>query len=147
MPHHLIDPAHPHTRTVLQVIAYAATAALVIGAIVLGLSIYELSEATRQTQITNSEKAEADRERAKQTAETAENAARAAARIEDCTTPGRPCFVESQERLRATVGSINDYALAAAVCADAPGAQTIEQLERCILEEITAQQPQPQENR
>lgn len=137
MPYRLIDPAtSPRLRTALHVVGGLATGILFVGVIFLVVQIYTLTDAVRETQITNVERADADRTRDEQTAETAGDAARAAERIEDCTTPGRRCFEESQERLGQTVGSLNDYALAAAYCADRPGPQTIVELEDCIRGEV-----------
>lgn len=140
MPYRLIDPAtSPRLRTVLHVVGGLATGILFVGVIFLVVQIYTLTDAVRETQVTNVERADVDRARDERTAATAGDAARAAERIEDCTTPGRRCFEESQERLGRTVGTINRYALAAAACADRPGVQTITELEDCILAEITRQ--------
>lgn len=119
----------PHIRVALWVTGCVAAAALVVGMILGVFAIYELTEATRATQLSNAQ-------RSQDTKAAAEEAARSADRIEDCTTPGRECFEESQERLGRTVGSLNDYALAAAYCADQVGAQTIVQLEDCIRGEV-----------
>jgi hypothetical protein len=119
----------PRVRLGLWVVASVSAVALVIGMIVGVLAIYELTEATRATQLSNAQ-------RSQDTKAAAEQAARSADRIEDCTTPGRECFEESQQRLGRTVGSLNDYALAAAYCADQVGAQTIVQLEDCIRGEV-----------
>lgn len=145
MPSSKIDTRHPAVRTWLWVVAGVGAAALIIGGIVLTTSIYELADATRSTQVANTERSNLDRQRDERTAETAADAARAAARIEDCTSPGRQCFEDAQKRLGRTVGTINRYALAAAYCADQVGEQTIDELQRCIIDQITAQNRQPQE--
>lgn len=146
MPWRLIDPAtNPRARRVAHVIAGLALGLLLVGGITaVTVGVY-LIGAVRDTQVANTDRATIDRARDERTAATAQDAARAAERIEDCTTPGRECFVESQRRLGRTVGSINRYALAAAYCADDRGQQSIEELEECILEEISSPRPnQPQ---
>lgn len=142
MPHRLVDPSHaPRLRAVLHVIAGVATGVFIVGAVFLGITTYELVDAVRDTQVGSVERAERDRARDERTAATAADAARAASRIEDCTTPGRKCFEDGQQRLGRTVGTINRYAIAAAYCADRPGTQTVPELERCIAA-VTEQQPQ-----
>lgn len=133
MPYRLVDPSRsPRLRTFLHVVGGIATAILVLGGVFLAVTTYELVEATRATQIDNTQRNE-------DTKSAAENAARSAARIEDCTTPGRPCFDDGQRRLARTVGSINDYALAAAACADQPLTQTVDEIQACILRLIKAE--------
>lgn len=133
-------------RIVLWVVGSVAAVALVIGMIVVVSAIYDLTKelddtttAVRETQVANTERAKLDRDRDERTAATAADSARAAERIEDCTTPGRECFDESQERLADTVGNVNRYALAAAYCADQPGTQTISELEECIRAAVRTQ--------
>jgi hypothetical protein len=146
MPWRLIDPAtNPVARRVAHVIAGLATGLLLVGAVVAVVTGVYLIDAVRDTQVSNTKRAETDRARDEQTAATAEAAARAAQRIEDCTTPGRECFQASQERLGRTVGTINRYAIAAAYCADRPGTQTVRELERCIA--AITEQRQPREDR
>lgn len=144
MPYRLIDQTrNPRLRTFLHVIGAVATSVLVIGVLVLVVQIWELTSLTRQTQLNNSQRTEDTRTAAVEARRAAESAERSAARIEDCTTPGRECFADSQKRLGRTVGTINSFALAAAACADSPRAQTIDEIEDCILEEISShRQPQ-----
>src|SRR5687768_2982983 len=145
MPYRLIDPKYnPKLRAVLHTIAGLATGILAVGAIFLGLKVLDLTTALRETQLTNTAKVEQDRIRDARTAATAADAARAAKRIEECTTPGRDCFEDGQRRLRGTVASINDYALAAAYCADRPDAQTVVELEVCIRARIVDARRQAQ---
>lgn len=141
MPWRLIDPArNPRARAIAHTIAGLSVGLLFVSAVVgLTAGVY-LINAVRETQVSNTQRAEADRERDERTAATARDAANAAERIEECTTPGLPCFEESQERLGQTVGTLNRYALAAAYCADRPGAQTIAQLEACIRAAVEASQ-------
>ena len=134
MPYRLIDPSqNPRLRQVLHVIGGLATGVLVVGAVFLAVTTYQLVDAVRDTQVSNTARAQIDRARDEQTAATARDAARSAERIEDCTTPGRPCFDDAQVRLGRTVGSINRYALAAAACADQPRTQTVDEIQTCIL--------------
>jgi hypothetical protein len=59
--------------------------------------------------------------------------------IEDCTTPGRDCFEESQKRTGAVVSDINEVAVFAAYCADQPGAVTVDAIKSCVLRQLDAQ--------
>lgn len=146
MPWRLIDPAtNPRARRFAHVIAGLATGLLLVGATVAVVTGVYLIDAVRTTQLDNTERGKLDRARDERTAATAADAARAAGRIEDCTTPGRKCFEDGQRRLGRTVGTINRYAIAAAYCADRTGTQTIPELEQCI-EAITTQE-QPREER
>lgn len=134
MPYRLVDPSRsPRLRSALHVLGGLATGLLVIGGIFLAVTTYQLVDAVRDTQVTNVQRADIDRARDERTAATARDAARSAERIEDCTTPGRPCFDDAQKRLGRTVGSINRYALAAAACADQPQTQTVDEIQNCIL--------------
>lgn len=139
MPYRLVDPTqNPRLRAVLHAIAGLATGVLVVGGIFLAVTTYQLVDAVRDTQVSNTRRAELDRIRDEQTAAAARDAARSAERIEDCTTPGRQCFDDAQKRIGRTVGTINRYALAAAACADQPQTQTVEEIQRCILQLIEA---------
>lgn len=146
MPYRLVDPKQsPRLRAVLHVIAGVATGVFIVGAVFLGVTTWQLVDAVRETQVSNTQRTAQDRVRDEQTAQLAEDAANAAERIEDCTTPGRECFEDGQQRLRGTVASINDYALAAAYCADQPNAQTIIELEACIRVRIAEDRRQQQQ--
>lgn len=153
MPWRLIDPAtNPRARRVAHAIAGLAIGLLLVGGVTAVVVGVYLIDAVRDTQVTNTEKAKSDRARDERTAATAADAARAAERIEDCTTPGRECFDDGQRRLARTVGSINDNAVAAAYCADQPGTQTIVELTACIRDQVRKRarpltQPQTQETR
>lgn len=147
MPHRLVDPHRsPRLRAVLHVIAGVATGVFIVGAAFLTITTFKLVEAVRETQVSNVQRAEADRHRDERTDATAADAARAAARIEDCTTPGRKCFEDGQKRLGRTVGTINRYAIAAAYCADQTGEQSVPVLERCIAA-VTEQPRHPRGDR
>lgn len=146
MPYRLVDPSRsPRLRAVLHVIAGVATGVFIVGAVFLGVTTFQLVGEVRETQVQNVQRANSDRDRDERTAATAADAARAAARIEDCTTPGRKCFEDGQQRLGRTVGTINRYAIAAAYCADQAGTQSVPTLERCIA--AVTDQEQPREDR
>lgn len=142
-----------HVRIGLWVVASVSAVALVIGMIVGVLAIYDLAEATRDTQVANTERAKVDRARDEQTAATAADAARAAQRIEDCTTPGRQCFEEQTRRTGKAVAGINQGTLAvivAAISCQADGITEERPLARCTAKRAAAStvkqtQPQPQE--
>jgi outer membrane murein-binding lipoprotein Lpp len=155
MPNSSLDPRQPRVRTALWIIGSVGATALVIGAIFLTTSIYQLSTAVRDTQVANVERAEQDRQRAEQTAATAEAAARAAARIEDCTTPGRQCFEDQVKRTGDAVAGINQGTLAvivAALSCQEDGITDQRPLARCTANRAAAastvkDQPQAQEKR
>lgn len=126
MPYRLIDPArNPRLRMWLHAIGGAATGIIFVGGVALAITTYQLVDAVRDTQVNSVQ-------RSQDTRAAAEAAERSAARIEDCTTPGRECFRESQRRLSQTVSGINDYAKYAAACADKPRQQTVAEIEACI---------------
>jgi hypothetical protein len=58
--------------------------------------------------------------------------------IEDCTTPGKDCFEESQERTGNVVSDNNEVSLYAAYCADQPGATTVKAIKSCVIEQLDA---------
>jgi hypothetical protein len=130
MPYRLFDPAtNPRTRAFLHAVGGAATAILVLGAMFFTVYSFQLIDAIRSTQVDNTKINGA-------TNRAAESAERGTKRIEDCTTPGRPCFDESQKRLAEVIVSINDYATYAAACADRPRQQTVEEIQTCIVAQI-----------
>ncbi len=131
----------PRVRVWLWVVGSVAAVSLVIGMIVAVTTIYELTEATRQTQITNTQRQEADRVRDELTAATAADAARSAERIEDCTTPGRPCYEDAQRRTGEAVAGINQGTLAvitAALSCQADGITDQKALSRCTVRRAEA---------
>lgn len=148
-----MDLQSPRVRTALWVIGCTSAVALIIAGIYLGLAIYDLADATRQTQVTNTEKQEQDRERDRQTAQTARDAARSAERIEDCTTPGRPCFERNSRATSNAVAGINQGTLAvivATISCQEDGITEVAPLSRCAAERAAASSvkvdQQPQEN-
>lgn len=58
--------------------------------------------------------------------------------ILDCLDPAGQCYKDSQARSGDAVSSINELSQYAAVCADRPGSQTLEEIRRCIADLITA---------
>jgi hypothetical protein len=72
--------------------------------------------------------------------ETQKSASSAVIAIEDCTTPGRDCFEESQKRTGGVVSDINEVAVYAAYCADQPGAITVQDIEQCVLNQLARAQ-------
>jgi hypothetical protein len=135
MPWRLIDPAtNPRLRRVLHVIGGAATGVLVVGVVIMLVTTFQLVTLTRDTQLAN-------RDRDQQTADTAAAAARAASRIEDCTTPGRQCFEEQVKRTGDAVAGINQGTLAviaAALSCQADGITEERPLARCTARRASA---------
>lgn len=140
--HDLIDPArNPRLRTLLLAVAGLATGVLVVGVLGLVVTTYGLVDAVRDTQVNNTQRAEKDRIRDQQTADAAEAAARAVDRIEDCTTPGRECFDDSQRRTGEAVAGINQGTLAvivAALSCQAEGITEQRALARCTVNRAQA---------
>jgi hypothetical protein len=154
MPHRLVDSTHsPRLRAVLHVIAGIATGVLIVGAVFLVVTTFRLVDAVRDTQVTNTDRAAADRKRDEQTADLAADAARTADRIEDCTTPGRPCFEDQVKRTGDAVAGINQGTLAvivAALSCQADGITEERALARCTARRAaasTVDQPQPRGDR
>jgi hypothetical protein len=56
-----------------------------------------------------------------------------AERIEECTTPGQPCFKDSQQRTADVIAEINRVAVYAASCADRPGVQGEDEIYACVV--------------
>jgi hypothetical protein len=132
---------HPRVRLGLWVIASVSAVLLVMGMIVSVVAIYQLSEATRQTQKGYVARAEQDRIRDEQTADAAAAAARAVDRIEDCTTPGRECFEDQVKRTGAAVAGINQGTLSvivAALSCQADGITEERPLARCTARRAAA---------
>lgn len=72
------------------------------------------------------------------TRQTTQNTNRTAKAVLDCTTPGGKCFKRGRRATAKAVGDINRVIVLAAACADRPGDQTREQIERCVLDALTA---------
>ncbi len=137
MPYRLIDPAgHPRIRTILHVIGGTATGLLIVGVMFLLVQTFALSDAVRETQLNNTQRSEDTKNAAEQAERAAQEAVRSSTRIEDCTTPGRECFEDSQRRLAEAITGINDFATYAAACADKPRQQTAQQIKVCIVAQI-----------
>ena len=146
-----IDPSSPRVRAALWVVASVGAIVLVMGMIVGVLAIYDLASAVRDTQVANTKRADIDRTRDERTAATAADAARAAERIEDCTTPGRACFEDQVERTGAAVAGINQGTLAviaAALSCQADGITEERPLAQCTARRAAAStvKIQPQES-
>lgn len=54
-------------------------------------------------------------------------------RVTDCTTPGRKCYAEGQERTASAVDSISRAAVYAAACADREGVQGEDEIYACVV--------------
>ncbi len=136
----------PRVRIALWVVGCAGAAALVVGMIVAVATIYDLAEATRATQVANTQRAAADRTRDEQTAATAADAARSADRIESCTTPGQECYEDQQRRTGDAVAGINQGTLAiivAAISCQADGIIDEKPLARCTASRARAATVRP----
>jgi hypothetical protein len=56
--------------------------------------------------------------------------------VEDCTTPGQPCYDRGQERLASAIADINQVSIYAAACADQPRRQSVEQIQSCVISKL-----------
>ena len=66
----------------------------------------------------------------------AEAAKRGTQRIEDCTTPERPCFDRGQHQLADTVAGLNRYGIIVASCSSGPSEKTVEEITECVLQRL-----------
>lgn len=64
--------------------------------------------------------------------EAAIQARRSADRIENCTTPGRDCYLQGQREAALWVGDINEVITLSISCADQPGQQSLAEVQRCV---------------
>lgn len=103
----------------------------VLAVLIVGTAVTSMVTLTaiRSTQVTNAQ-------RSQDTLDAATAAKRASDRIEDCTTPGRACFKQSQKRSAGIVKLVNDAqrqaSIYAASCADRPGSQSADEIEACV---------------
>lgn len=106
----------------------AMTAVVLVTAVLLLFAI-------RGSQVRNTEKGETDSQTIANTYKIAKDTKRLVQFVNDCTDTTGKCF-----RRNAALRHRNDeYALALAYCADAPGQQTEEQLRRCASKRIGEQ--------
>lgn len=115
-------------RPLLGVVVGMLVGALFVGVLVVLLSI-------RVTQVDRGDDV-SDTLRAAEAAEAGTD------RIEDCTTPGRDCYERGQAQTAQAVANItrlSAYAATfAAACADLPGRQSVDEIERCVFEKLRA---------
>ena len=71
----------------------------------------------------------------------ADNAQETNEQILDCLDPAGQCYKDSRASTDETVASINEISQYAAVCADRPGSQSLEEIRRCISDLIAASNP------
>lgn len=96
-------------------------------AIVLFLIVAILTSATKSTEI---------RDTQQQNSPLIKNTAATLARIQNCTTPGRPCYERGQRQLARAVGDINRVVVLAAACASGDGSRTETEIQACIVERL-----------
>lgn len=58
--------------------------------------------------------------------------------ILDCLSPQGACYAESQKRSAGFIASVNEITAYAAVCADRPGSQSLEEIRLCVADLIAA---------
>lgn len=113
-------------RELTAAIVYVMLTAVAVGVIVVVVQTYSLLNTVRESQQTNTSTIQA----AKSAAWEAE---RGTDRIEDCTTPGRKCYEQSQKRTADVVTDLNRVAVFAAACADKPGVQGEDEIYSCVI--------------
>jgi hypothetical protein len=59
--------------------------------------------------------------------------------IQSCTTPGQPCYDDSQKRTAGAIRSINQVTITAAFCAAHNPAATVPKLHTCIIRHLDQQ--------
>jgi hypothetical protein len=123
----LIKPMRPTRRGVLLALLYAGIGALVIGGVTVGLGIFNLVDAIREQQKTN----------------TSINAT-----ILDCTDPEGDCAKENQRQIAGAVNNIGRLSVYASACAAdvdpaLPVRERVRVIQQCVLELVADQPPAP----
>lgn len=118
----------PRTRAALGALAGVGVAVLSILVLVLLVRTWSLADAIRESQVTNTKTV-------RNTATIAEDTKATLDLVQGCVTVGESCYQQGQSQTAAAVGSINDFAIWAAACADQPGTQAVEEIEHCIIEQ------------
>lgn len=108
----------PKRRAAAWFVIGVLTAALVLLAMYVMLSMSRVVDSIRHTQVDNRE---------------------TNLQIKDCTSPEGECFKRGQRQTADAVSSINRVAIIAAACADKPRRQTVEQIQACVIEQLAAQ--------
>lgn len=116
-----------HARPVVGALAGALVAVVVIGFIILTAQTYRITSAIRESQQDNSSTRDL---------------------IIDCTTVGGDCFTaaqaESERAGRDRVDAVNAVVVAAAYCATAVPAPSVEEIEACVRDAVKETQgPSP----
>lgn len=96
----------------------------------------------RSTQLDGVDRSKATLAIAKDARAAADAANRGTERIEDCTTFGRPCFQEGQNRTKAAVGDLSSVTVLAAACSlgvdeSLPVARRQAIIETCIKDRLS----------
>jgi hypothetical protein len=122
-------------RLLILVTAIMVTAALVL--------LLVLLDQVRRTQETGTPIGRAILAQARDTKRAADNAQETNELILDCLDPKGTCYQKSQKQTGDVVASINEISQYAAVCADRPGSQSLDEIRRCIADLITASDTAP----
>lgn len=59
--------------------------------------------------------------------------------IEDCTTPGMPCYDRGQAATASAIGDINRVAIIAAACASGPVEVSVAEITNCVIGRLAAE--------
>ena len=114
---------HPRGRAVVVfVIGMGATALLLL------LVFAIVTSATKSTEI---------RDQQQENSPLIENTDATLERIQNCTTPGRPCYERGQRQLADAVGNVNRVVVLAAACASGPVTRTEADIQACVVERLT----------
>lgn len=116
-------------RALVGAIAWGGLAVIGVLLVFIIVQTFGLTSQVRETQKGN-----------RSTLETAqiaaEEAAKATDRIEDCTTPGRPCYIQGQKRTADYLSDLNLVIAYAAACADQQGVQTEAEVYACVIQKL-----------
>lgn len=61
--------------------------------------------------------------------------------VEDCTTPGNPCYERAAQQTAKAVADINRVSIYAAACADRGDVQSVEEIQQCVITRLAKDLP------
>jgi hypothetical protein len=106
------------TRILLWILLYLALGSFVVGITVIAVETYSTAASIRATQNSNTSTL---------------NFAKESLRVlKDCTEQTGKCYQEGQKAQGKAIGSISLSQVAAVACADAPGQQTVPEIQACV---------------
>lgn len=139
--HHTAHPSRDEVRKERRalVLKRVGISLLVVGMLLTtGVAAYA-AVLIRDTQTTNKPKIDATAHAAAAAQRAAKAAEKGTKRIEDCTTPGQPCYDDGLKQQADVIGDLNRVIVLAAACADRPGDQSVEEIQGCVIAKLADQ--------